>query len=93
MKWILIILEIYAGGCALLMLLAFGVNLLRGEAKFSVEMKMMLCFSIIWPLVAFVPLFWLRDCLTERRENKLVLQLLEKRSQNEPSEVTERFRL
>jgi hypothetical protein len=81
MNSILIILEIYAGGCAILLLLSFCINLLENEGKFCVEMKLMIWFSILWPIMVLVPLFWLHEYLREKRELKELI-LEEKNRQN-----------
>jgi H+/gluconate symporter-like permease len=82
MKLILILLEIYAGGLAFLLLLSFCVNLLENEGKFGVEIKLMIWFSILWPVLVLVPLFWIYEYLREKRE--LIQPVLEEKSrQNE----------
>jgi hypothetical protein len=82
MKLILILLEIYAGGLAFLLLLTFCVNLLENEGKFGVEIKLMIWFSILWPVLVLVPLFWIHEYLREKRE--LMKPVLEEKSrQNE----------
>jgi hypothetical protein len=91
MKFILFMFEIYAGGCAIFLLLSFCVNLLENEGKFGVEMKLMIWFSILWPVLALVPLFWIHEYLREKRENKgLILE--EKRRGNEGTINSERSR-
>jgi hypothetical protein len=82
MKLILIMLEIYASGCAIFLLLSFCVNLLGNEGKFTVETKLLIWFSILWPVIALVPLFWIHEHLREKRENKELI-LEEKRSGNQ----------
>jgi hypothetical protein len=70
MNSILILLEIYAGGSALMFLLAFGSNLFRNEGKFDVEMKLMLWLSILWPAMALIPLLWIRELLHGKKNLK-----------------------
>jgi len=91
MKLILILLEIYGGGCAFLLLMAFCANLVRNEGRFDAEMKMMVWFSFLWPIMTLILLSWIPCFIRERSEQKELILLLEKRSQNERSEVTERF--
>ena len=82
MKLILIILEIYAGGCASLLMMAFCANLVRNEAKFDAEMKMMVWFSVLWPIMTLILLSWIPCFIRERNEQKSLTLLLEKRGQN-----------
>ena len=82
MKLILIILEIYAGGCAFLLMMAFCANLVRNEARFDAEMKMMVWFSILWPIMTVILLSWIPCFMRERSEKKRIILLLEKLSQN-----------
>jgi hypothetical protein len=84
MKLILIILEIYAGGCVLLMLLVFCGSRLRNEPMFDEGMKWILLFAIFWPLFALVPLFWICELLAlvplffrERSEYRRLVRLAE----------------
>jgi hypothetical protein len=84
-------LEIYAGGCAFLLVMAFCANLVRNEARFDAEMKMMVWFSILWPIMTLILISWIPCFIRERSEQKSLILLLEKHSQNEGSEATERF--
>jgi hypothetical protein len=70
MKFILITFEIYAGVCALLLLLTICIGLLRNDRNFDAEMSLMIWLSILWPLMALVPLFWIHKFLSEKRECK-----------------------
>lgn len=45
-------------------------------------MKLMIWFSILWPIMVLVPLFWLHEYLREKRELKELI-LEEKSRQNE----------
>lgn len=83
MKWILVIFEIYGGGCAFLLLMTFCANLLRNEWKFDAEMKAVVWFIILWPIMTLTLLCWIPGQLMEISENKRLTRLSKERRQIE----------
>ena len=48
----------------------FVLVFLRNNRNFDAEMSLMIWLSILWPLMALVPLFWIHKFPSEKRERK-----------------------